>query len=725
MKATVTLQDIPFNKLILADTNIRKTPPEPDAPEDTVEHAAPLAQPLDPSLPRNIRALAVNILAYGLLQPLGVYPHDTKPGFFKVHFGGRRYRALSALVKARHLKASAPVSCRVGESAAALAEALSENIMREAMHPLDECEAFRSLLQEGQTLEDIAARFSISVRTVQQRLRLAGLHPEIVQAYRERKLRLEQVQALACTADQDVQFQAYQRGLQASWQASPQEIRRFLLSRGVNSQHRLARYVGREAYLAAGGVIEETLFDDADLWQDTALLENLAIEKLQADAAAHMSAGEYGEVRTVLHSSHGPTWQDLEGLQRLRAQTFDLSEENAVVLSELEAKQEALQQQDELTDDEGEELERIEKAIEALENKKFGYTPEVKAEAIAFLYVDGQGQVQIDDDLYAKIQAVTRRNPASDLEDDLGSGEDAGETGAEEPFAMPASRQAPAGKPLPSTLLADLAVQRSQILAVNLSGAPDLAYDTLVFMLASKLLASTTSTFLYEFGFDLRVDRGVPREARPETLPALDPENALSPQATAWLDSDDLAERFLAFRTLSAAQKADLLAVCVALMCQPSLNSAAVRSSNFRYGLHELLGALLDIDIRDAWAPTALGYWSRLTKEQCLEALEAVGAGSVRHAYAGQKKHALAESLERLFRGEGHVGEEINTRARAWAPPLLTFSPLPHAGADKADEQPGQDEPEVGPDEPPAQSEPDVDAAADGPDKTASLEKAA
>lgn len=725
MKATVTLQDIPFNKLILADNNIRKTLPENDVLDDaTEEDTAPLAKPLDPSLPRDIRGLAVNILARGLLQPLGVCPHDAKPGFFLVYFGSRRYRALAALIKAKHMKASAPVSCRVGESAAALSEALSENIMREAMHPLDECEAFRSLFQEGQTLEDIAEQFGTTVRTVQQRLRLADLHPEIAQAYRARQLRLEQVQALACTPDQNIQLQAYQRGLQAAWQATPQEIRKFLMNRGVNSQHRLARYVGREAYLAAGGIIEAALFDDAELWQDTALLETLAAEKLEADAAARMASGEYGEVRPILHAPHGPTWQDTEGMKRLSAQQFELSEKAATTLAELKAKQAAFSEEDELTDDEFEELEGIEEAIQVLERMKSGYAPEVKAEAVAFLYVDTEGQVQIDDILYEQVQTVTRHDQALDLGDDLGDDEEADDADAEEPSAMRAAPQAPAKKSLPSTLLADLAVQRSQILAINLSTAPDLAYDTLVFMVASQVLASTYS-YSDEFGFDLRVGQGISQEDRAQTPLAFDPDKTLPPKAIAWLDYDDLAERFLAFRALPAAQKADLLAVCVALMCEPSLNPTAISKHDFRCGLHELLGTLLNIDIRNVWTPTALHYWSRLTKEQCLDALEAVGATSVRHAYASQKKHTLAESLERLFRGEGHVGADANTRARAWAPPMLTFAPLSLAADPDANEQPTPDKADMTLDEQSIQDAPEANADADSPDEGNPLEAAA
>ena len=39
------------------------------------------------------------------------------------------------------------------------------------MHPADEFEAFKALIDEGKGVEDVAARFGVSVLTVQRRLK--------------------------------------------------------------------------------------------------------------------------------------------------------------------------------------------------------------------------------------------------------------------------------------------------------------------------------------------------------------------------------------------------------------------------------------------------------------------------------------------------------------------------------------------------------------------------
>ena len=142
---------IPFNKLLLAKHNIRQTVDEEEGDAftgtpETIEDD--LVKRLPKKLPANIRSLACNIHANGLLQPLGVYP-DEKDGCYQVYFGARRYKSIAALVKAGLQKKTWPIPCRVSTNEKAVQEALSENLVRTAMHPLDECLAFRELVERG------------------------------------------------------------------------------------------------------------------------------------------------------------------------------------------------------------------------------------------------------------------------------------------------------------------------------------------------------------------------------------------------------------------------------------------------------------------------------------------------------------------------------------------------------------------------------------------------
>jgi ParB family chromosome partitioning protein len=123
----MTTTTISLNKLFAWDGNVRKT--ESD---------------------KAISELAASIAAHGLLQSLVV--RKDKGGKYAVVAGGRRLLALQALAEAGTVKADHPVPCRViGRDADATKISLAENVQREAMHPADEFEAFKALIENGKT----------------------------------------------------------------------------------------------------------------------------------------------------------------------------------------------------------------------------------------------------------------------------------------------------------------------------------------------------------------------------------------------------------------------------------------------------------------------------------------------------------------------------------------------------------------------------------------------
>src|SRR3546814_14654645 len=73
---------------------------------------------------------------------------------------------------------------------------------------------------------------------------------------------------------------------------NPDNIRRALLNGTVKATDAKARFVGRDAYVGAGGRIERDLFgDDVDeSWIDVELIEQLAAQKLEAAADAPAAA---------------------------------------------------------------------------------------------------------------------------------------------------------------------------------------------------------------------------------------------------------------------------------------------------------------------------------------------------------------------------------------------------------------------------------------------------
>ena len=131
-------------------------------------------------------------------------------GRYAVIAGGRRLAAMQALAADGALEEDHPVPCRmIGGIVAAEEVSLAENSVRAAMHPADQVEAFRRLADAGSTAAAIAARFGVSERTVEKRLRLGNAAPVLLEAYRAGEIDLETLMAFAVTTDQD----APERGL--------------------------------------------------------------------------------------------------------------------------------------------------------------------------------------------------------------------------------------------------------------------------------------------------------------------------------------------------------------------------------------------------------------------------------------------------------------------------------------------------------------------------------
>jgi ParB family chromosome partitioning protein len=72
---------------------------------------------------------------------------------------------------------------------------LAENVVRVPMHPADQFEAFRTVIENGSSIADVAARFGVSEDIVEKRLKLGRFSPAILKAYRAEEIGLEQAQA--------------------------------------------------------------------------------------------------------------------------------------------------------------------------------------------------------------------------------------------------------------------------------------------------------------------------------------------------------------------------------------------------------------------------------------------------------------------------------------------------------------------------------------------------
>lgn len=187
-KQKITLhasRDLPFNKLILSQANVRR-----------IKNG------------QSIEDLAASIARRGLLQSLNVRPvldgERNETGMFEVPAGGRRYRALELLVKQKRMVKTEAVPCIVSDANSAVPieeDSLAENFHREDLHPLDMFRAFQTLHDQGATHEEIAARFFVSATFVQQRLRLAKVSSKLLDIYAQDGMKLDELMAFTVTDD--------------------------------------------------------------------------------------------------------------------------------------------------------------------------------------------------------------------------------------------------------------------------------------------------------------------------------------------------------------------------------------------------------------------------------------------------------------------------------------------------------------------------------------------
>ena len=160
--------------------------------------------------PGEFAELVASINAHGLLENLVVSP--TGNDIYEVVAGARRFDALHVLAKAGDVPADLGVPCTVIENGADISEiSLAENMVRVAMHPADQVEAFCRLHEQGSTVEEIANRFGITESLVTKRIRLGGVAPALLKAYREGKMDLEALMAFTVTDDRKSQVEVFKQ----------------------------------------------------------------------------------------------------------------------------------------------------------------------------------------------------------------------------------------------------------------------------------------------------------------------------------------------------------------------------------------------------------------------------------------------------------------------------------------------------------------------------------
>ncbi|MBI1869138.1 MAG: ParB/RepB/Spo0J family partition protein [Methylocystis sp.] len=635
-------RDIPFNKLVLSQANVRRV-----------------------KAGVSIEELAEDIARRTLLQSLNVRAvldaDGVETGMFEIPAGGRRFRALELLVKQKRLAKTAPVPCVVREGGFAEEDSLAENVQRVALHPLDQFRAFQTLRDKGLGEEEIAARFFVAPTVVKQRLRLAAVSEKLLDVYAEDGMTLEQLMAFTVNGDHARQEQVWE-GLSRSHNQEPYYIRRQLTDGAVQASDRRARFVGVEAYEAAGGVVMRDLFqhDDGGWVQDPALLDRLVVEKLQTEAETLRFEG-WKWIATAPDFPYGHT----TGLRRLIGSTIDLTEEERASFDALKAENEALEEQyaeaDELPDEIDQRFGEIEAALAAFDNRPVRYDPAEIAVAGAFISIDGEGALRIE-------RGFVRAEDEAQIDLVEAGGETPEVTGgdAAAPRSVITIGGAPSSetdtaeeddaiRPLSDRLVTELTAHRTLALRDALANEPNVAFQAVLHTLCLSAFYHHASGACLEItaknsGFSIQAPglaetaSALAIEARQARWAKLLPEN-----------SGDLWDALTAF---DGGNQTALFAHCAALTVNVVKEPWNRRPDAFAHG--DQLARAVDLDMAAAgWIPTVENYLGRVPKVRIIEAVrEAKGEHSAR-LIEHLKKAEMAREAERLLDGAGWLPEPL------------------------------------------------------------------
>lgn len=613
-----------------------------------------------------IDALAASIATQGLLQNLIVTPLK-KAGYFTVKAGGRRLRALQSLIEQGTLPVDHVVPVLVlTDDDNSVEASLTENFQRVPMNPADESTAFNFLIQKGMTAEDVAKRQGVTTRFVEQRVRLAELAPSVFQALAAGEITLGVAQAYAVTSDIDRQARVFAQMSTSYYGDQPDNIRRAILNGTIKANDAKARFIGRDAYVAAGGRIEGDLFaaEGDENWIDVDLLEDLAGKKLEV-AAVELAQAEGLAFVTPIAATHVP--YDLERqLHEFHAPARPLSEAESARVEALSAENDQLVEQleGELTDGTpqaevaNDRLDEIERELESIEESRREIDSAVRAQIGTFVYIGGDGEARVHTRMFSEKPVVDPNAPPKVMG---GANGDGGAGDVEH------------GPKLSATLIDELATQRRQILVAHIASDPAMALDLTIFLMAQNVVFeqnyvrnhSTLKSSGAQFPiFGFRDEGSMASQTIEDQRQRLD---------TSWAGHKTMTERFDAFRALDDEVRGSWVAFSIARTLEPSLNVAEGGRSN---GFHDHLGRALDIQVEHWWRPTAENFFGRVKKDVMLDALEAIGGPILRGRYKDAKKSDLAATCASLCNGQGIVEAEVREKAAAWLPDAMRFDAI-------------------------------------------------
>lgn len=579
-----------------------------------------------------VEELAESIWTAGLIQSIAGLADSN--GKVEIVAGGRRLRALQYLAELHPDLATVrpelanPLVMLAPDEATALAWANLENVARRDLHPAEEIRAYGKMAATCAPPSIIARAFAVTEKHVYRRLALANLPDPVLDALAANEISLSMAAAFTICDDEALALEVLDRCRGESW--TDHQLRNILRPASVKTSDRRAVLVGLDAYKEAGGRVTGDLFAEQTYLDDTALLDQLFAERLDAAAADYAAKGwKWTAARTDLTSF---SWYEREQakIEQLSRQRTILTEDQAARYDELAELAEA-----EVLDEEGEvELALLQEQMDG------NYTTEQKAVSGVVIYVDREGSIRACEGLVRPEDKAEAR----------AAGLIAGHNGPDE-TSKPKS-------PISNALADDL---RRTVTGARQHAAlrdPDLLLALLAYQL--------TGSMGHRAAFGLRTD-DVPN------VPTTGAEGYALDERLTTTSADladpwgaDLVKGFRAFRKKGAEH----------VMAELTRHLASLLT-----GGDEKLRKMIDKEVavhpREVWTPTAANFWTRVSGSYRLlvwrDLLNLAEDHPTATTFAKMKKAEQAERLENLFtdpafRAAHRVTEKQEARIAQWMP---------------------------------------------------------
>lgn len=633
--------DIPLNRLKKSSKNVRK-----------VAHTD-----------ADVEARAASIGAKGMIQPPVVEPEfsdEGQPtGYYLVTAGESRRLALCLRAKRKEIRKTEPVRCVIDTANDPSEISLDENINRTNLHPADQFEAFKRLAENnGWGAEEIAARFGVTAHVVRQRMRLGAVSPKLIALYREDDLTLDQLMAFGVTDDHARQEQVFES--LSPFQRGAHVIRRAMTEAKVHADDRRARFIGFEAYDAAGGAILRDLFvEDYGGWfEDVPLLDRMVAEKLEDLGEQVRAEGwKWVEVHTDFPHSHA--------LRRVYAHRVERSPEETAQIAALTEEYDGLVEQwaevEDLPPEIDARLKEIDAALDAFGDAE-AYDPEDVSRGGAYVYLGHDGEACIERGFIRPEDERPAPEPEAESGEVIADGEgvlDDGEGGAtdeEEPDGL---------TPLSDRLVLDLTAYRTAGLREALGRQPEVALVAVVHAFALRafypLSAQPTCLEVKTVSAGLGVHASGLDDSRAS--------RAVSERHADWAKRlpDGAGELWPHLNALGGGELLDLLAHCASLtvnaLRMPWERKPAV------WGHADVLASAVSLDMTTTWAPTRDTYLGRVTKARIAEAVREGVSPEAAERLDGLKKTEMVEAAEQLLKSTGWLPPLLRTGSRSCSEP--------------------------------------------------------